>query len=252
MCFYIYFHECVRVYMCESTAHLYIYTVYAYLQNHACMQVLSSYAFTYMTKGRFTFNFKRFQKHLAKFDPKCMMKSQICFIVWSNTWEFVSESKVPIHTSHTHFRSELRVSSFRIRLNKASILTSKTTPQQKRSFRFLHSHLFQIELCRYRPLLTLLLFFSLTHTHNFDWKYTYTDGGLVSHPILSPCISPPPSKDRFCQARSASVDVSRLFLLGFSDGATEVMELASTRSTWAMKKTLPGWDDNNGLYYPVV
>ena len=136
---------------------------------------------------------------------------------------------MPIHTSHTHFRSELRVSSFRIGPNKASSLTSKTTLQQKQSFRFLHSRLFQIELCRYRPL--FLSIFTLRHTHNFDWKYTYTDRCLLPHPILSPCISPPPTKDRFCQARSASVDVSRLFLLGFSDGATEVMELASTRST---------------------
>ena len=81
---------------------------------------------------------------------------------------------MPIHTSHTHFRSELRVSSFRIGLNKASILTSKTTLQQKQSFRFLHSRLFQIELCRYRPLFLSIFTLRHTHTHTISIGSTHT------------------------------------------------------------------------------
>ena len=76
--------------MCESTVYIYIYTVYEYMHicktMHVCkfchhMPLHLHIYNIYMTKGRFTFNFKRFQKHLTKFDPKCMMKSLICFIV---------------------------------------------------------------------------------------------------------------------------------------------------------------------------
>ena len=130
------------------------------------------------------FKVNRCQKHVTKFDPKYMTKSQICFMSLSKTWEFVSEFKVSVHTSHTHFRSELGVSSFRVLLNKASILTSKATLQKKRSFRFLQPHLFQIELRRYRPSIHFY-----TETISIRKAHTQIDC-CFPYAILSPCISP--------------------------------------------------------------
>lgn len=211
------------------------------MQNQTCLQVLSSHAsFIHTTNG---FQSQQVSEAWDKIWPQIYDEITDLFHV------FKQNMRVCFRTegARAHFTYTLQIWTQGIILSSMSqqgkySYKQSNTSTKKRSFRFLQPHLFQIELRRCRPSIHF-------YTDTISIRNTRTQIRLLlPHAILSPCISPI-VQDRFCARSAGTVDVSRLFLLGFSDGATEVMELASTRSTGGLINSIRSHSKGLGIAF---